>query len=156
MDLASLLPHAPPMRLLSSIEQHDASAAECHATLQADCPFADPDGNVDPMICIELVAQGAAVLAALGAGAGARPTPGVIASCRQALFADRALCVGDTVRVLVTRVAGDASFGSFDGTVLLGEHEVATISLGVVLGAEADPSRGSGAAGPSEGNRGTS
>ena len=152
-----LLPHAPPMRMLTALHTHDAHGLQCSATFDASWPFADADGVIDPMVCIELVAQAAALWTALQQAHGAGPPRhGVIASCRQARFAPVTLNVGDTVAIHVTRVAGDDTFASFDGTVSHVEiparsepaakrgarvrfctranhAEVATISLGVVI-----------------------
>lgn len=132
--IASLLPHAPPMRLLDAVVRFDDDVIECTATLQPNCPFSDATGAVDPMITVELVAQAAAAWAALSSEATARP--GVVASCREGKLEDVPLAVGDSLLVRATRVAGNADFGSFVGTVLLDSARVATISFGVVLGAD--------------------
>jgi len=132
--ISALLPHAPPMRLLDAVVRFDGDAIECTATLQPNCPFSDASGHVDPMIAVELVAQAAAAWSALSSDASARP--GVVASCREGKLEDVVLKVGDHLLVRATRVAGSADFGSFVGTVLLDSARVATISFGVVLGAD--------------------
>lgn len=136
--IAALLPHAPPMRLLDEVVLFEQDTVECTATLQPSCPFSDASGAVDAMITVELVAQAAAAWAALSSDASARP--GVVASCRNARFEDVPLAVGDRLLVRAARIAGNADFGSFVGSVWLGSKPVATISFGVVLGAGVEQS----------------
>ena len=128
-----LLPHQPPMRLLQAVTRFEAQEIDCAALLDPSCPFAGADGVVDPLVAVELVAQAAAAWAALAGGGPVRP--GVVASCRDAAFDDVTLRVGDALVVLAKRIAGTADFGSFVGLVRRGSEDVATITVGVVLGA---------------------
>ncbi len=133
-ELAELVPHRPPMRLLDSVVAHGERTITCAATIGPDHAFLE-DGAVDVLVCVELVAQ--AVAAYVGYQdylAGRRPKAGFIVSCREASFEVSALALGDSLTVEARHVWGETEVGSFKGSVQRGGIVVATVELGVYRG----------------------
>lgn len=57
LDAALLVPHRPPMLLVSQLLACDSDASEAIARLPAECPLAREDGEIEPAALIELMAQ---------------------------------------------------------------------------------------------------
>ena len=132
--LVELVPHRGPMMLLDSVVAHGERDITCEATIGSAHPFLE-DGQVDVLVCVELVAQ--AVAAYVGYRdrlAGLVPKIGFIVSCREASFAVPALALGDTLTIFAHHVWGEKDVGSFKGTVRRGDLTVAAVELGVYRG----------------------
>ncbi len=133
-ELAELVLHRPPMRLLDSVVAHGEREITCAATIGADHAFLE-GSEVDVLVCVELVAQ--AVAAYVGYQdylAGRKPKIGFMVSCREASFEVPSLLLGDTLLIEARHVWGEADLGSFKGTVRRGGLVVATVELGVYRG----------------------
>jgi predicted hotdog family 3-hydroxylacyl-ACP dehydratase len=133
-ELAELVPHRAPMLLLDSVVLHGDRAITCEATIREDHPFLEA-GEVDVVVCVELVAQ--AVAAYTGYRdrlAGRRPELGFIVSCREASFEVPSLALGDSLTVEARHVWGEIQVGSFKGTVQRNGATVASVELGVYRG----------------------
>lgn len=101
--LDRLIPHRPPMRLIEEVLGESAEGFVCRGRIPAEL---STDGAASPLLGLEMGAQAAAVLAALGREgvAGGEPGLGYLVSIREARFecpelpAERLL----TVRVRAT------------------------------------------------------
>lgn len=69
--LAALVPHRRPMLLLSALTRSGKNDAECEAEIAPDNLFLGPDGWLDRVALLELMAQ------CFAAGSGAAQTEGV-------------------------------------------------------------------------------
>ena len=92
--LAALVPHRPPMLLLNVLTRAAESGAECGAQIAPDNLFLGPDGRLDRVALLELMAQcfaaGSGAVRAKGA-----PGMGYLAGMRD------------------VRIHGDAGAGDF-------------------------------------------
>jgi predicted hotdog family 3-hydroxylacyl-ACP dehydratase len=133
-ELAELIPHRGPMMLLDSVVAHGERDITCLATIRADHPFLE-EGEVDVLVCVELVAQAVAAYAGYRDRlSGRRPELGFIVSCREASFEVPAFALGDALTVEARHVWGEAQVGSFKGTVQRNGAIVAAVELGVYRG----------------------
>ena len=132
--LTELVPHRGPMLLLDSVVSHGEREITCRATIGETHAFLE-GGEVDVLVCVELVAQ--AVAAYVGNRdyvPGEPPKVGFLVSCREATFEVPSLGVGDTLTVEARHVWGDAHVGSFKGRVSRGGATVADVEVGVYRG----------------------
>jgi len=60
MTIADLIPHRPPMALVTSLERADEQGALVRSVIPADSPVARPDGAVEPLALLEIIAQACA------------------------------------------------------------------------------------------------
>jgi len=125
LPLEELLPHRPPMLLLSRLDAFSAEGAQAAAELREGNPFLRPDGLLERAAYAELMAQ----CFAAGAGAVARQTEtppaawGYLAALRDVAISGDARC-GDSLTVSVRLTA---SLGRI--TVMEGEVRSATDAL---------------------------
>ena len=122
------------MLLLDSVVAHGDRAIECRATIGEGHAFLE-NGEVDVVVCVELVAQ--AVAAYVGYQdrlAGREPKLGFIVSCREATFEVPALLLGDALIIQANHVWGEIEVGSFKGTVQRSGVTIAAVELGVYRG----------------------
>jgi predicted hotdog family 3-hydroxylacyl-ACP dehydratase len=117
-ELAELLPHAGPMRLLERVESHDGERTVCSARPAASTLFQDATESVPVWVAIEYMAQCAAAHGGLLARArGAAPRPGLFAGSRRLVFRCAAFAPDASLRV-TARLAGQHGDGfAFDCTV---------------------------------------
>ncbi|MHC1711352.1 MAG: hypothetical protein AB9872_04290 [Solidesulfovibrio sp.] len=55
-----LIPHRPPMALVESLERADENGAVIRSCVGAGSMFARPDGTVEPLALLEIIAQACA------------------------------------------------------------------------------------------------
>ncbi len=115
MDAAPLLPQKPPMRLVTRLLAASASSggealAEC--VLEASSPFADGQGNINPVAFIEMAAQTCA--AAQGYADTGRPArEGFLVGVRDFTCAGTAGAGAKTGEVLHVRIRPVAELDGF-------------------------------------------
>lgn len=117
-DIADLMPHAGPMRLLDRVVEHASTHTVCEADVARGALFADADGAVPGWLALEYIAQCAAVHGGIGARArGRRPPPGLLLGTRRmTLHADR-FEPGAVLRVTARHHRGESALVAFDGRV---------------------------------------
>lgn len=94
-DLDLLLPHRPPMRLITSVAQEAADGLVCTARVPPGCGLAR-EGAGTPLAGVEAAAQAAAVWEALRrwrAGAGGSPRIGYLVAIRDLMLFARHVAV---------------------------------------------------------------
>jgi 3-hydroxyacyl-[acyl-carrier-protein] dehydratase len=133
-DLAALLPHAPPARLVRSVVEAAAGGIVCRAEVPASHPLA-AGGRFPAFLGIEAAAQAAAVLEAVEVieaigrrqEEDPRPRIGYLVGVREARFATASLPCGRPLRV-TARLQGSAPPLSIYGITAAGDAVVGTLS----------------------------
>lgn len=132
--ITELVPHRAPMLLLESLVHHEDRTITCTASIGPDHPFLD-NGEVDVLVCVELVAQSVAAYAGLrDRVAGRPPKIGFLVSCREATFEVPALSLGDRLTIETRHAWGDDTLGSFKGKVIREGTVLANVEIGVYGG----------------------
>jgi len=135
-DVAALLPHAFPARLIVALGEHRPEQLAARARIPAESPFAE--GGVAPaLVALELAAQAAAALeaierAARGEGGGARR--GYLVGARDARWAPPLLPVGVPLDVRVTLDARALPLSHYRFEIALAGAAVATGTIATFLG----------------------
>ncbi len=119
-DVATLIPHRPPMLLVESIVEVIAGGIVCRGRVPADGPFA-AGGNASSVLGIELAAQAAAVSAALDRSDGSGERIGYLTSIRGARFEVRSLPAGRPLLATVRPRGGVAPLSMYEIEVRLEE-----------------------------------
>jgi 3-hydroxymyristoyl/3-hydroxydecanoyl-(acyl carrier protein) dehydratase len=114
LALLGRLPHRPPMLWLDSLVKADDAEGTAVGVVGADNPFLLPDGRLDPLAAVELVAQAAAALAANRDGAAIR---GFLVGVRAFDFENFAAYPGAAVQVRVRRGKSFEQLASHHGVV---------------------------------------
>src|SRR5262249_41560180 len=106
-EVAELLPHAGPMRLLERVEQHDGARTCCRVWPAASALFLAADGRVPSWVALEWMAQCAAAHGGLAARArGEAPRAGVLVGSRRICFRCDAFAPDTPLRVSARLAAG--------------------------------------------------
>lgn len=110
-----VLPHRPPMVLLTRIVSHDRARTVCAVDITATTPFVGTRGYVDAWVGVEYMAQCVAAHAGLEARArGAEVRLGLLIGARRIDFNVDRFAVGHTVVVTATHVWGEREAASFE------------------------------------------
>lgn len=128
---AFVLPHRPPMLLLTSLDAVDGGSVRATASITADSPLARPDGTVEEAALVELLAQGyAALLGWRGIVAGRPVREGFLVGGRS-IEITKPLRVGQEVSVSLRTVGGIGGFALAEGEVVGSDGPIAagTIKL---------------------------
>jgi predicted hotdog family 3-hydroxylacyl-ACP dehydratase len=133
----TLLPHAPPARLIRGILAATAEEVVCAAEIPLLHPLVE-EGRLPAFVGIEAAAQAAAVLEALNRRQDAAgPRIGYLVGVRQARFAVPFLTPGRPMRVTARLQGGAFLLSIYDITVGDPSHEVVTGSISTfIAGAE--------------------
>lgn len=132
-DVAELLPHGPPMRLVDGIVETVPDGIVCRTRIGDDFVFLRGD-EVDVVVTIELVAQTIGCYAGLRDHAEGKPSrPGLLVGCRTARFVAPCLRRGDDLLIRVTSQWVRESVASFTGEVTRDGQLVASVELSVVI-----------------------
>jgi predicted hotdog family 3-hydroxylacyl-ACP dehydratase len=136
-DVAALLPHAPPARLIHAIAERQGEGLACLGTIPPDSPFAE-DGRAPAYLGLEMAAQAAAVLEALDrTDAAPAPQIGYLVGVRDARFHTLHLPVGRPLRVEVRPTGSAPPLAVYEIKVELDGEEVVTGTLSTYIAAEA-------------------
>lgn len=110
-----VLPHRPPMLLLSRILGWDAASLVGEVHVTADSPFAEPGHGVPRWIGLEYMAQAVGALDGIRLRETGRPVPpGYLLGTRQLDHIDGWFATGARLRITVREVMQDsAGLGAF-------------------------------------------
>lgn len=133
-SLSEMLPHRPPMLLLTAVDHADAEAIVCRVQLEEGAAFVR-EGRAGAHVAIEYMAQAVAAFAGSRSLAEGRPVEvGYLIGARDVTFEVDWLYVGDELTVEARRVWGDDVLGSFNCRVSRAGAPIAEGSLNVYRG----------------------
>jgi predicted hotdog family 3-hydroxylacyl-ACP dehydratase len=113
-DIATLVPHAGPMCLLSRVLEHDRVRTVCAVRVDESALFLDPDGSVPAWLGLEYMAQCMAAHAGLEAAAGRRPPPALLLGSRRLRLSLDSFSAGTSLVVSARHYRGEAGLVAFD------------------------------------------
>ena len=127
----TLLPHRPPMLMLTAILEQDADSIHCTSLIDAHNPLLS-DGLFPVSGGVELLAQAAGTL--LGARApGNAARPGAIVQVKSFQVEPHDIPVGAELHIHARYQAGTADAALFEGEVTFGEQRFFTGTLMIAL-----------------------
>ena len=133
-DLAELLPHSGPMRLLARVLSHDAERTVCALDPGASELFRAAAGNVPGWLALEWMAQCIAAHGGLIArAAGRKPSPGMLVGAKRVGLERRAFDPGEKLEVEARFTGSAGALASFACALRAGAEVVATGSLSVYV-----------------------
>ena len=126
------MPHQPPMRLLSSVEEAGPASIVCLARIDESHLLLDARREVSAVVAIELFAQAAAAwMVYRFSGHEGEPMGGYLLGTRRLEFMTDRFVLGDVLRVEVEQVWGTGPLSQFDGVLLRAGEIVAKGSVNV-------------------------
>lgn len=132
--LENLLPHRPPMLLLSGVLSVDEEGARCEAVVSKDMPFADRQGNLPGWVGIELMAQTIAVWGGRNAQSEGRPVDiGLLLGSRKYTSKLNAFPCGARLIIAAEKIIRDGNMGVFHCTISFNQCTVAEAQLSTYL-----------------------
>jgi len=133
-DVAELLPHASPMRLLGRVIAHAPASTVCALDPAASELFRDADGRIPGWVALEWMAQCIAAHGGLVARASGRPpAPGMLVGARRLEIARSAFTPGDPLEVEARFAGAAGALASFECALREGAEVVATATLSVYV-----------------------
>ena len=132
--IAQLLPHRPPMLLVDEVLEHQGGTVVCKTTIRDDMLFVK-NGEVSTLLALELFAQSAASLVALGAGpGGASLVTGAFLGTRKVELHAPSFKVGDELRIHCRQTLSVGVTTQIACQLFRGEELVAEGSINVMAG----------------------
>jgi predicted hotdog family 3-hydroxylacyl-ACP dehydratase len=131
-DLDALMPHRPPMRLVTGIDEVRDDGVVCTACLAERGPFT-LEGPAPALVAIEMAAQAAAVFAGLRAAEKAVPRAGYLVGARDVRFFRAGIPAGTVCTAAVRAAGGAGALSAFEFEVACGGDSVAAGSLSTWL-----------------------
>ncbi|WP_290918168.1 3-hydroxyacyl-ACP dehydratase [Halodesulfovibrio sp.] len=129
LDVAGILPHKPPMRLVDRLVHVEDEQAVVTARLDEDCILVGRNAELDSVVYAELVAQAYAAFKGYQlAQANEDIKEGYLVGIRKMKVLGKAVA-GDSLTVTVTTVGLLQGFAVVDGTVAHGERLIAEVRL---------------------------
>ncbi len=126
-----LLPHRPPMLMLTTMLEQDRDSVHCSSVIAATTPLLC-DGLFPVIGGVELLAQAAGTL--LGARTPGNATrPGAIVQVKSFRIEPLDIPVGAELHIHARYQAGTAEAALFEGEVMFGEHCFFTGTLMIAL-----------------------
>ena len=133
-DIAELVPHASPMRLVARVLAHSPQETVCALDPAASELFRDTEGRIPGWVALEWMAQCIAAHGGLVARAGGRqPSPGMLVGARRLEFARDAFAPGDPLEVEARFAGAAGALASFDCALRQGGEVAATATLSVYV-----------------------
>jgi len=134
LEIQNLLPHAPPMRMLSEVLSYSDARIDGLSRIQADNPLLE-GGRFPCLGGIELFAQLAGVLFGLrnaqpsvpgspGPGIDPRPQRGAVVQINSFSLGDARIPVGAELNIHADFVAGTERAAKMSGSVYYGEQRI--------------------------------
>ena len=150
-DLAELIPHAEPMRLLSRVLAHDDRSTTCLVEPNDHVLFQDADGRVPAWVGIEYMAQCIAAHAGmLGSAHGEMPRIGYLLGSRRVRFHRAVLPTNAAIEVTARHLRGRPGLGAMSFACELvvrtgsnGTETLAEGTLNVALAPDGDAAKAS-------------
>ena len=128
LDLHQLLPHRPPMLMITQVIACDQAQIHCTARIQRDNPLL-VDGLFPALGGIELVAQAAGILFATREATDGEARPGAIAQIKVFRASKQAVPVGSLVDIQANFSGGNAEVAMFRGEVTMQQEILFTGTL---------------------------
>lgn len=129
VSLESLIPHRPPMILLSRVVDLNDQSATSEVEISEGTLFFE-NGRVPAWIGVEYVAQTIAAYSGhLGRAKGTDPAIGFLLGARRYRCTVPGFELGQTLRVHVEPVLIDGDMGSFKGRIEIAGQTVAEVSM---------------------------
>jgi predicted hotdog family 3-hydroxylacyl-ACP dehydratase len=114
--IEELLPHRPPMLWIDEVTWHEGDAIRCSLRIRDQVFVAD--GEVEPVVSIEWMAQTVGALVGLyDRRVQLAPRPGYLIAIPEAEFAVERFLVGDVLELHARRTWGDETLASFEARV---------------------------------------
>jgi len=133
-DLAVLLPHSGPMRLLARVLSHAAERTVCAVDPAASELFRDAEGRVPGWVALEWMAQCIAAHGGLVARISGRPpAPGMLVGAKRVELERRDFAPGETLEVEARYTGGAGALAAFACSLRAGGEIVASGSLSVYV-----------------------
>ena len=130
-NFEQLLPHRPPMLMLTAMLEQDADRVHCSSVIAATNPLLS-DGLFPVAGGVELLAQAAGIL--FGARAPGNATrPGAIVQVKSFQVTPLDIPVGAELHIHARYQAGTVEAALFEGEVMFGEHRFFTGTLMIAL-----------------------
>mgnify|MGYP001823953686 CR=1 FL=1 len=136
IDPQGLLPHRPPMLMISEVVSWDHERAHFRVVIQADNPLLT-DSLFPAVGGIELLAQASGILLAVREGGGGTGRPGAIAQIKSYEVGTGAVPVGDSLDIHANVRGGNEMAAMFDGQVIWQQELLFEGSLMITLLREA-------------------
>jgi len=131
--IAGLVPHEPPALLVDVLADHEPDWGRARGVVRADNPYLRPGGDLDPLVCIEMIAQGLAAHDGYArATRGEPPGGGFLVGVRTFDVIGR-LAEGDEFEVEAHRGLRIESFQIAHGSIRAGGREIAAAELKLYL-----------------------
>lgn len=124
MAVNDLVPQRPPMKMVDTILFVGERIAEVETLVTADNPFLDAQQNLEPVACMELIAQATAAHNGFRTRHLGQRTEGFLLGARQLKISGTARC-GDRLRTTVFKEAKLGDFGVVKGAVYKGDQCIA-------------------------------
>ncbi len=132
--LETLLPHRPPMLLLTTVLSVDEERACCEAAVSEEMPFIDRQGNLPGWVGIELMAQTIAVWGGQHAKSENRAVGvGMLLGCRKYISKVSDFPAGARLIINAEKIIQDGNMGVFHCTISCSECTVAEAQLSTYL-----------------------
>jgi predicted hotdog family 3-hydroxylacyl-ACP dehydratase len=133
-ELAELLPHSGPMRLLERVLAHSPERTVCALDPSASELFRDGSGSVPAWVALEWMAQCIAAHGGLVArGEGRAPSPGMLVGAKRLALERAHFAAGESLEVEARFAGGAGALASFECALRAGSELVATGSLSVYV-----------------------
>jgi radical SAM protein with 4Fe4S-binding SPASM domain len=121
LDAGAVIPQAPPMRVMDTLEQIGDRTAVAVLTVRPDNPFVGPDGALDEAAYLEIMAQAMAAMNGFRTYRASKGRPeGLLLGARNVEILGGAR-VGDVLRVDVQKCVGYGDLGVIEGRVSRGD-----------------------------------
>ncbi len=131
VEIAAVLPHAPPMLMISELLSYQNDRIECRCEIRRDNPLL-VDGSFPAHGGLELVAQASGLL--LGLRQQGEKSGGAIVQVRSFSVAATGTPEGSQVTVTSSYLSGNAHAAIFDGQASLDGKAFFSTSLMLVTG----------------------
>lgn len=131
--LDELIPHRPPMRLLTRVCAVAADCAEAQVDITALSAFAVGSHGVPSWVGLEYMGQTAALIAGFQESSGLlEPHTGFLLGARRFRAAVPYFALGESLAIRCEQVAGvGLQVAAFDCTIRRGDHTLGTAQLSV-------------------------
>lgn len=135
-DVAALLPHGPPMRLLEQVLKFSDESLVARTTIHGQSPFLHDERGVPAWVGLEYLGQAAAAYFALALEQRGDAPPGMLVTCRRYRCSKPFFAPGwaPTIRVWPTSDV-DARLVKFEGEIRIEDDAIAAGELAVYKGA---------------------